>query len=350
MTYIFLNQMALPVYYLNRLWDSIPGNTANDEQEKEQKLQIKRASLRAFGILSAIIYEFRNREMKNQSCSPEEFMDEFNTQIMTYLFESFMKDGLTQDNLLENSTSASKGVSSLSFTLSPYVKLLCKCDAIPVLISCLKSDDIRIVKMAVDSLTLLCQWNHSFVGIISQYMFSSALYRLLCRLHYNISHNIQINYLVRQPAPSRRFFSRILNQANSTEASKNEDHIRNAFVLDTEDLFFNSLSKDEEESSFSSSNSISSIKASIRSGDYDNSTLNFFSFLSKTEAQSFSKFSALQDLFECSQAHGQEQLLRSVLLLVEYMEGGENRASSQPSELINELHNCDCESILMGRI
>ena len=90
--------MALPVYYLNRLWDYVPGMTSNDEQEKEHELQIKRVSLRAFGILSAIIYEFRNRETKNKSCSPEEFMDKFNMQIMTYLFESFMKDGLTHDD------------------------------------------------------------------------------------------------------------------------------------------------------------------------------------------------------------------------------------------------------------
>lgn len=226
--------MALPVYYLNRLWNGDYGERTN------------RIATRAFGIFTSVIYEFKNRETRNRNSSPEEFMEEFNTQIMNYLFESFMADSSSHADAGVQSTSTKKAINSLSFKLSPYVKLLPKFDAIPVLISCLRHDNIRIVKMAVDTLTLLCQWNHSFVGLITKYMFSSALYRLLCRLHYNISNKLRINHFSNPAPTSRGFFSRILNTTASNENDENdEERRRSAFVLDTEDEFFKSLGDEE---------------------------------------------------------------------------------------------------------
>ena len=195
-------------------------------------------------------------------------------------------------------------MNSLSFNLSPYVKLLPKFDAIPVLISCLRQDDIRMVKMAVETLTLLCQWNKSFVNMITDYFFSSALFTLLTRLRYNLFNGLRINHT---RSTRSKILSRIRNSARSDDPSTDdEERKRNMFTLDTSDSFLNSLSE---------------------------------SGIDRTP---------LQEIFYCSEEEGQEQLLRSVLLLVLYMEGGRSHAGSQPSQLITELHASDCEGVLMG--
>ena len=280
--------MALPVYYLNQSWKQTFGKRTN------------RIVLRAFVIFTTVIYEFKNRETKNRIQSVDEFMENENRVIMNNLFESLIVDVYSKEQT-EGNVSKSTVMNSLSFNLSPYVKLLPKFDAIPVLISCLRQDDIRLVKMAVDTLTLLCQWNSSFVNTITNYMFSSTLYTLLRRLQYNLVHDIRIHN------SSRTVRNSILSRIRSPrkeEDSDDDERKRNAFVLDTTDSFFNSLCRSEDDS-----------------------------------------VTALQTIFACSEEDGQLQVLRSVLLLIVYMEGGKKQTSSQ---LITELHASDCESILMG--
>ena len=71
-------------------------------------------------------------------------------------------------------------------------------------------------------------------------------------------------------------------------------------------------------------------------------TDSFFNNLCTSEDGSMTD---LQTIFACSEEDGQLEVLRSVLLLIVYMEGGKKQTSSQ---LITELHASDCESILMG--
>ena len=281
--------MALPVYYLNQSWKQTFGKRTN------------RIVLRAFVIFTTVIYEFKNRETKNRIQSADEFMENENRVIMNNLFESLIVDVYSKEQT-EGNLSKSTVINSLSFNLSPYVKLLPKFDAIPVLISCLRQDDIRLVKMAVDTLTLLCQWNSSFVNTITNYMFSSTLYTLLTRLQYNLVHDIRINNSSRTIRSS--ILSRLRSPRREDDSDDDEERKRNAFVLDTTDSFFNSLCSSDDDS-----------------------------------------LTALQTIFACSEEDGQLQVLRSVLLLIVYMEGGKKQTSSQ---LITELHASDCESILMG--
>ena len=281
--------MALPVYYLNQSWKQTFGKRTN------------RIVLRAFVIFTTVIYEFKNRETKNRIQSADEFMENENRVIMNNLFESLIVDVYSKEQT-EGNLSKSTVINSLSFNLSPYVKLLPKFDAIPVLISCLRQDDIRLVKMAVDTLTLLCQWNSSFVNTITNYMFSSTLYTLLTRLQYNLVHDIRINNSSRTIRSS--ILSRLRSPRREDDSDDDEERKRNAFVLDTTDSFFNSLCSSDDDS-----------------------------------------LTALQTIFACSEEDGQLQVLRSVLLLIVYMEGGKKQISSQ---LITELHASDCESILMG--
>lgn len=285
--------MALPVYYLNQSWKQTYGERTN------------RIVARAFAIFTMVIYEFKNRETKNRTCTNDEFMDQSNNDIIQNLFDSLIQDMYSRETSEEDTKMEKSAVmNSLSFNLSPYVKLLPKFDAIPVLISCLRQDDIRMVKMAVETLTLLCQWNNSFVNMITDYFFSSALFTLLTRLRYNLFNGLRINHT---RSTRSKLLSRIRNSARSDDPSTDdEERKRNMFTLDTSDAFLNSLSQ---------------------------------SAIDRT---------SLQEIFYCSEEEGQEQLLRSVLLLVLYMEGGRNHAGSQPSQLITELHASDCEGVLMG--
>lgn len=281
--------MALPVYYLNQSWKQTFGERTN------------RIVLRAFVIFTTVIYEFKNRETKNRTQSDDEFMEKENRVIMENLFESLILDLYSKEQGDVNLTKSTV-MNSLSFNLSPYVKLLPKFDAIPVIISCLRQDDIRMVKMAVDTLTLLCQWNSSFVNTITNYMFSSTLYTLLARLQYNIVHNIRINHTTRTLRST--LLARLRSPRRDEDSDEEEERKRNGFILDTTDSFFNDLCRSEDGS-----------------------------------------MTTLQTIFDCSEDDGQLQVLRSVLLLIVYMEGGKKQTSSQ---LITELHASDCESILMG--
>lgn len=281
--------MALPVYYLNQSWKQTFGERTN------------RIVLRAFVIFTTVIYEFKNRETKNRTQSDDEFMEKENRVIMENLFESLILDLYSKEQGDVNLTKSTV-MNSLSFNLSPYVKLLPKFDAIPVIISCLRQDDIRMVKMAVNTLTLLCQWNSSFVNTITNYMFSSTLYTLLARLQYNIVHNIRINHTTRTLRST--LLARLRSPRRDEDSDEEEERKRNGFILDTTDSFFNDLCRSEDDS-----------------------------------------MTALQTIFDCSEDDGQLQVLRSVLLLIVYMEGGKKQTSSQ---LITELHASDCESILMG--
>ena len=281
--------MALPVYYLNQSWKQTFGERTN------------RIVLRAFVIFTTVIYEFKNRETKNRTQSDDEFMEKENRVIMENLFESLILDLYSKEQGDVN-LGKSTVMNSLSFNLSPYVKLLPKFDAIPVIISCLRQDDIRMVKMAVDTLTLLCQWNSSFVNTITNYMFSSTLYTLLARLQYNIVHNIRINHTTRTLRST--LLARLRSPRRDEDSDEEEERKRNGFILDTTDSFFNDLCRSEDGS-----------------------------------------MTTLQTIFDCSEDDGQLQVLRSVLLLIVYMEGGKKQTSSQ---LITELHASDCESILMG--
>lgn len=281
--------MALPVYYLNQSWKQTFGKRTN------------RIVLRAFVIFTTVIYEFKNRETKNRLQSVDEFMENENRVIMDNLFESLILDVYSKEQT-EVNLSKSTVMNSLSFNLSPYVKLLPKFDTIPVLISCLRQDDIRLVKMAVDTLTLLCQWNSSFVNTITNYMFSSTLYTLLTRLQYNLIHDIRINNASRTIRNS--ILSRLRSPRREDDSDDDEERKRNVFMLDTTDSFFNNLCTSEDGS-----------------------------------------MTDLQTIFACSEEDGQLEVLRSVLLLIVYMEGGKKQTSSQ---LITELHASDCESILMG--
>lgn len=281
--------MALPVYYLNQSWKQTFGKRTN------------RIVLRAFVIFTTVIYEFKNRETKNRLQSVDEFMENENRVIMDNLFESLILDVYSKEQT-EVNLSKSTVMNSLSFNLSPYVKLLPKFDTIPVLISCLRQDDIRLVKMAVDTLTLLCQWNSSFVNTITNYMFSSTLYTLLTRLQYNLIHDIRINNASRTIRNS--ILSRLRSPRREDDSDDDEERKRNVFMLDTTDSFFNNLCMSEDGS-----------------------------------------MTDLQTIFACSEEDGQLEVLRSVLLLIVYMEGGKKQTSSQ---LITELHASDCESILMG--
>lgn len=281
--------MALPVYYLNQSWKQTFGERTN------------RIVLRAFVIFTTVIYEFKNRETKNRTQSDDEFMEKENRVIMENLFESLILDLYSKEQGDVN-LGKSTVMNSLSFNLSPYVKLLPKFDAIPVIISCLRQDDIRMVKMAVNTLTLLCQWNSSFVNTITNYMFSSTLYTLLARLQYNIVHNIRINHTTRTLRST--LLARLRSPRRDEDSDEEEERKRNGFILDTTDSFFNDLCRSEDGS-----------------------------------------MTTLQTIFDCSEDDGQLQVLRSVLLLIVYMEGGKKQTSSQ---LITELHASDCESILMG--
>ena len=182
--------MALPIYYLNQGWSQTYGEQTNA------------IVARAFAILDCVIYEFKNKETKNRQMTNEEFVAYSNQLIMKGLFDRMLQfwydsEGAAEEE--EKSQNLSSSVmNSLSFNLSPYVKMLPRFDAIPVIISCIRQDDIRIVKMGVETLLLLCQWNGSFVKTITDYMFSSAVFMLLNRLRYNILNNVSINHFTKK--------------------------------------------------------------------------------------------------------------------------------------------------------
>lgn len=231
--------MALPVYYLNQSWQNVFGERTN------------RIVLRAFAIFTTVIYEFKCRETKNRNQTVDEFMEESNRNIMKNLVDTLILYGNKRDLL----TVQSDVINSLSFNLSPYVKLLPKLDAIPVIISCLRQNDIRLVKLAVDTLTLLCQWNGSFVNIITSYMFSSAIYTLLRRLQFNLVRDIPINYSGTMPRTG--LLSRLRGQLKAEEEDLEEWKL-NAFSLDTTDSFFNELCEGDIKEDIMASYSIGS--------------------------------------------------------------------------------------------
>lgn len=290
--------MALPIYYLNQGWSQTYGEQTNA------------IVARAFAILDCVIYEFKNKETKNRQMTNEEFVAYSNQLIMKGLFDRMLQFWYDSEGAAEeeerNQNLSSSVMNSLSFNLSPYVKMLPRFDAIPVIISCIRQDDIRIVKMGVETLLLLCQWNGSFVKTITDYMFSSAVFMLLNRLRYNILNNVSINHFTKKSS------SRVLgilrkSLSTSVDESQEEEMKRNVYKLDTTDAFLSSISN--------------------CSNEFDNS---------------------LQALFFCSEDNGQIQVLHQVLLLILYMEGKRKGVSSAPTELITELHASDCEGILMG--
>lgn len=284
--------MALPVYYLNQSWSQTYGEETNH------------IVTRAFAIFMSVIYEFKNKETKHRSQTKEAFLSSSTQLILNKLFESILHS-YSQDNDANENHNSGKNTSvmnSLSFQLSPYVKMLPRFDAIPVIISCMRQDDIRVVKMAVETLTLLCQWNTSFVKTITDYTFSSTVFTLLSRLRYNVFNNLSVNHFTRKTKTS--LLQRIRNSASRDMEDMEEDK-RYVYQLDTEDTFFASLLPSNADSSES-----------------------------------------IQSLFYCSEDNGQEELLHSVLLLLLYMEG-RKQSHVQPSALLSELHALDCESLLM---
>ena len=293
LTYIFLHQMALPVYYLNQSWNQTYGENTN------------RIVTRAFTIFMSVIYEFKNKETKNKKQSKEEFLSSSTRIILNSLFESFLTHSYSFENEGKDSAEDAKKSSvmnTLSFQLSPYVKMLPRFDAIPVIISCMRQDDLRIVKMAIETLTLLCQWNTSFVKIITDYTFSSTVYTLLTRLQYNIFNNLLVNHYTRKLKAKTLLLQRLRNN-NSRDIEENEEeNKRNIYQIDTTDEFLHSLL--------------------LLSAD------------------------SIQSLFLCTEDNGQEEVLHSLLLLILYMEQNHHN-SSQPSQLLTELHALNCEDLLM---
>ena len=290
--------MALPVYYINQSWNQTYGEETN------------RIVVRAFAIFASVIYEFKNKETKKNLISQEEFLSSLRLQLQKQIFNNLLAESYPEGSLSAGAdeTKSSSVINSLSFNLSPYVKMLPRFDAIPVIISCMRQDDIRIVKMAVDTLTLLCQWNGSFVKIITDYMFSSTVITLLRRLRFNLFHNVEINY------PLRKTRNLLLQKIRSNvsrdfDDPSEEEMRRNAFTLDVNDSFFTALS-----------NSLGTQHA------------------------------LFQDLFTCSPESGQEELLHSVLLLLLYMEGNQRAPGSLTTELVAELHASECEDLLIGPI
>ena len=283
--------MALPVYYLNQSWSQTYGEMTNQ------------IVTRAFAIFACIIYEFRNKENRNRSQTKAEFIRESNRVIIDELFDSLLQSYYSNPEVSSPDTKLKSSVMhSLSFNLSPYVKMLPKFDAIPVIISCLRQDDIRIVKIATETLTLLCQWNGSFVKTITDYMFSSALFTLLDRLRYNILHGLSINHFTKKKGSILRMLR--------SPTSRDEDLVdekRSVFSMDTQDTFLTSLG--------------------ICNDPYD---------------------SSLQAVFYCPEDKGQELLLHSVLLLIVYMEGSKKVPGAPVTDLLAELHASDCEYVLMG--
>lgn len=284
--------MALPVYYLNQSWNQTYGETTNQ------------IVLRAFAIFACIIYEFKNKENRGHCQSEMDFIQSSNHTIRGELFESLLQSYYLDPESTNGEAHAKSSVMhSLSFNLSPYVKMLPKFDAIPVIISCLRQDDIRIVKLSTETLILLCQWNGSFVKTITDYMFSSAVFTLLDRLRYNILHNLSINHFQKK----KNSLLRRLRSPNSYDEELVEER-RSVFTMDMQDTFLASLG--------------------ICNDPHDGS---------------------LQAIFYCSEENGQELLLHSVLLLILYMEGGKKGpGSSIATSLLAELHASECESVLMG--
>ena len=258
--------------------------------------------LRAFAIFACIIYEFKNKENRGHCLSEMDFIQLSNQTIRGELFDSLLQSYYVDPDASTAEAHAKASVMhSLSFNLSPYVKMLPKFDAIPVIISCLRQDDIRIVKLSTETLILLCQWNGSFVKTITDYMFSSAIFTLLDRLRYNILHNLSINHFQRKKGS----LLRRLRSPNSYDDELVEESV---FTMDMQDTFLASLG--------------------ICNDPYDGS---------------------LQAIFYCSEENGQELLLHSVLLLILYMEGSKKTpGNSVATSLLAELHASDCESVLMG--
>lgn len=285
--------MALPIYYINQGWSQTYGEHTNA------------IVVRAFAILDCIIYEFKNKETKNQAMTAEEFIAYSNNVILKELFESMLHYWYNSEEE-KSQTLSSRMMNSLSFNLSPYVKMLPRFDAIPVIISCLRQDDIRIVKMGVETLLLLCQWNGSFVKTITDYLFSSAVFTLLTRLRFTILNGVSINHFTKK-TPGGVFMLMRKSINASMDEEMEEEKKRNVYTLDTSDSFFASISDSTAE--------------------YGNS---------------------LQSVFSCSEEMGQTQVLHQVLLLILTMEGKRQGASSAPTELITELHASDCEDILLG--
>ncbi len=284
--------MALPIYYINQGWSQTYGEQTNA------------IVIRAFAILDCIIYEFKNKETKNQQMTVEEFVAQSNSVILKELFDSMLHYWYNSEEE-KNQTLSSRVMNSLSFNLSPYVKMLPRFDAIPVIISCMRQDDIRIVKMGVETLLLLCQWNGSFVKTITDYLFSSAVFTLLARLRFTILNGVSINHFTKKA--SGGMFSRMRKSINaSVDEELEEEKRRNVYTLDTSDSFF------------------ASISGTTESGN------------------------SLQSVFSCSEETGQTQVLHQVLLLILTMEGKRQSVSSGPTELITELHASDCEGILLG--
>ena len=284
--------MALPVYYLNQSWSQTYGEETNH------------IVTRAFSIFMSVIYEFKNKETKNRMQTKDEFMASSTDLVLKKLFESVLIHSYTRDADTDNSKKASV-INSLSFQLSPYVKMLPRFDAIPVIISCMRQNDLHVVKMAVETLTLLCQWNHSFVKTITDYMFSSTIFTLLNRLYFNIKNSITVNHYSKTKTKTKSkttLLQRIRNTASSfsIDSVDEEEGKRNVFLLDTEDVFFQDLSCTD----------------------------------------------AIQDLISCSEEQGQEEVLMAVFVLLLSMEGAQSIHSS-PSELVTELHALECESLLM---
>lgn len=261
--------------------------------------------LRAFAIFACIIYEFKNKENRGHCQSEMDFIQSSNHTIRGELFESLLQSyNMDPESTNAEAHAKSSVMHSLSFNLSPYVKMLPKFDAIPVIISCLRQDDIRIVKLSTETLILLCQWNGSFVKTITDYMFSSAIFTLLDRLRYNILHNLSINHFQKK----KNSLLRRLRSPNSYDDELVEER-HSVFTMDMQDTFLASLG--------------------ICNDPYDGS---------------------LQAIFYCSEENGQELLLHSVLLLILYMEGSKKAPGSSiaTSSLLAELHASECESVLMG--
>ena len=285
--------MALPVYYLNQSWNETYGEDTN------------RIVARAFTIFMCVIYEFKNKETKNKQQSKEEFLSSSTRIILDCLFESFFTHSYSFEGEGKESNEDAKKSSvmnTLSFQLSPYVKMLPRFDAIPVIISCMRQDDLRIVKMSIETLTLLCQWNRSFVKIITDFTFSSTVYTLLSRLQYNIFNNLSVNHFTRKLTAKTLLLQRLRNSASRDIEEEEEEKKRNVFQIDTTDEFLHSL------------------------------------LLSSTDSS--------QSLFLCSEENGQEEVLQSLLLLILYMEEN-HHTSTQPSSLLSELHALNCEDLLI---
>ena len=252
-----------------------------------------------------VIYEFKNKETKNKQQSKEEFLSSSTRIILDSLFESFFTHSYSFEGEGKESNEDAKKSSvmnTLSFQLSPYVKMLPRFDAIPVIISCMRQDDLRIVKMSIETLTLLCQWNRSFVKIITDFTFSSTVYTLLSRLQYNIFNNLSVNHFTRKLTAKTLLLQRLRNSASRDIEEEEEEKKRNVFQIDTTDEFLHSL------------------------------------LLSSTDS--------IQSLFLCSEENGQEEVLYSLLLLILYMEEN-HHTSPQPSSLLSELHALNCEDLLI---